>query len=190
MSRYLKMLPVMLYPYAYLIPLITLFATPAEGDNMANVYMFVFVYGIIIHIVVLGMAIYNAIVTANSSKYDAFLDSQLNLITKGVQIPAYIFHFVLALVGLGMSIWGIGVIAFAIIVDFLSILMTGISSIGLHVRLGKDKIVKKKTAFWLGFGSFIYCIDVGIAIFDFVYTMKWKYDQSKKNAIPGTSVSN
>jgi hypothetical protein len=68
MSRYLKMLPVMLYPYAYLIPLITLFATPAEGDNMANVYMFVFVYGIIIHIVVLGMAIYNAIVTANSSK--------------------------------------------------------------------------------------------------------------------------
>jgi hypothetical protein len=169
MSKYLKMIPVMLYPYAYLIPLLTLFLTPAEGDNMANVYVFVFIYAIALHIVVLGLSIFNAIVTARSTKYDCIIDAKINMITKCVQIPAYIFHFCLGCLGLTMSIWGIGVIIFAVLVDFLSILMTGISSIGLHVRMSKDKIVNKTIAFWLGFGSFLYCIDVAIAIFDFVF---------------------
>lgn len=89
------------------------------------------------------MAIYNAIVTARSSKYDALTDSKINLITKGVQIPAYIFHFVLGCLGLTLSVWGIGVIIFAVVVDFLSILTTGISAIGLHVRMAKDGVLEQ-----------------------------------------------
>src|SRR5574344_2519601 len=125
MSKYLKMIPVMLYPYAYIIPLLTLFLTPAENDNMAKVYVFVFLYAIVLHIAVLALVIYNAIITANGKKYTAADGAKINMITKCVQIPAYIFHFCLGCIGLGMSIWGIAVIGFAVIVDLLSILMTG-----------------------------------------------------------------
>lgn len=166
------MIPVMVYPYAYLIPLLVLFLTPAEGDNMGNVYLFVFAYAIVIHLVVFGMAIYNAIVTANGKTYDSFTDAKINAITKSVQIPAYIFHFCLGCLGLTMSVWGIGVILFAVVVDLLSILTTGISSIGTHVRMAKEKYVSKGIAWLLGIGSFLYCIDVGIAFLDLLLIKK------------------
>jgi hypothetical protein len=171
MKKYLRMLPVILYPYAYLIPLLTLFLTPAEGDNMAKVYLFVFGYGIVIHVLAFAAAIYNAVITANGKKYDSRQAAQINVVTKCVQIPAYIFHFVLGCIGLGMSVWGIGVILFAVVVDFLSILLTGISSIGLHVRMKKEKYLRKSYCVWLGIGSFLYCIDVVIAIFDDVFVV-------------------
>lgn len=166
MKSYLRMLPVILYPYAYLIPLLVLFLTPAVDDNMAKVYLFVFGYGIAIHVLAFAASIYNAVITANGKKYDSRKAAQINVVTKCVQIPAYIFHFVLGCLGLGMSVWGIGVIIFAVVVDFLSILLTGISAIGLHVRMKKEQYLRKSYCVWLGIGSFLYCIDVAIAIFD------------------------
>jgi hypothetical protein len=147
---------------------------------MANAYLFVFVYGIAVHLAVFTMAIYNAIVTARSSKYDALTDSKINLITKGVQIPAYIFHFVLGCLGLTLSVWGIGVIIFAVVVDFLSILTTGISAIGLHVRMAKDGVLSKTLCGWLAFGSFLYCFDVVIALIDFAVCQVQALNKPKK----------
>lgn len=169
MSRYLRMIPVMLYPYAYLIPLLILFLVPAEGDNMGRVYVFVFNYGLLIHLAVFTLAIHNAIMTAKDPAYSVRTGADINLLIKGVQIPAYIFHFVLACLGTFMSIWGIGVILFAIVVDFLSILTSGISAIGVHIRMAKQGYVSKGVAVLLAVGSFLYCVDVGIAIFDEVY---------------------
>lgn len=180
MIRYLKMIPVMLYPYAYLIPLIILFNTPAEGDAMARIYLFVFYYAIILHVVVFGLAIENAIIGSKSPSYPALTSAKINLIVKAVQIPAYLFHFVLGCLGLFMSVWGIGIIIFAIVIDAITIASTGISSIGLHVRIRTERYASKKVATWLGIASFLYCIDVAVAVFDYIYVKKIDYD--RKNA--------
>ena len=93
----------------------------------------------------------------------------MNLIIKGIQIPAYIMHFILGFIGLAMSVWGIGFLLWAVLIDLLTILLTGISSIGCSIRMRKERLVSLPGAIFMGIGCFIYCVDVAIAI---VYVVK------------------
>ena len=61
------------------------------------------------------------------------------MLTKCIQIPAYIINFLLGCLGVLMIIWGIGVLLFVVLVDYITIFITGI-------------------------GSFMYVIDVVISI--------------------------
>ena len=95
--------------------------------------------------------------------------ARMNLIIKGIQIPAYIMHFILGFIGLAMSVWGIGFLLWAVLIDLLTILLTGISSIGCSIRMRKERLVSLPGAIFMGIGCFIYCADVVIAI---VYVVK------------------
>ena len=99
----------------------------------------------------------------------------MNLIIKGIQIPAYIMHFILGFLGLAMSVWGIGIVLWAILIDLLTILLTGISSIGCSIRMRKEGILSTAAAILMGIGCFVYCADVVIAI---VYTVKARKKES------------
>ena len=57
----------------------------------------------------------------------------MNLIIKIAQIPAYTINFILGLIGLFMSIRGIGIIGLVIVVDFFSIGLSGINNIGCWI---------------------------------------------------------
>ena len=72
-----------------------------------------------------------------------------------------------------MSVWGIGLIMWAFIIDVITICLSGISSIGCAVRLCKEKRISKFAAVFLIIGNFIFCIDIVVAI---VYMVK-----SRKN---------
>lgn len=166
MKKYLKLIPLILYPYAYLILLISMSifqntfrnATATENFSVALIGVFT-----VYHIYVLFIAVYNSAAMAKK-RYSAYEAAKMNLAVKCWQIPAYIFHYLLGLAGLFMSIWGIGIILFVLVIDLLTIALTGIHSIGCTIRMKKDGILSPRTAFFTGVGSFIYCADIVIAI--------------------------
>ena len=69
------------------------------------------------------------------------------MLTKCIQIPEYIINFLLGCLGVLMIIWGIGVLLFVVLVDYITIFITGI-------------------------GLFMYVIDVVISI---IYLERLKF---------------
>ena len=173
MKKYLKMIPIMAYPYAYLIYFIAFiviggFASLDENEILFDVF---FIIPLIYNAMSLIIVIINMI-QGIRGKYTLKESAIINALTKCVQIPGYIFHFIMGLIGLLMSIWGIGFIIWAIIIDFLCIALTGISSLGLSIRLIKEKVFSPSKGILILLGCFIYVVDVVLAIFLLIYIEK------------------
>lgn len=172
-----KLIPLILYPYAYII-LMILYIPMAYAAGLQNpdknglFFAIIMLVAAIYNIYVIVISIYNAVITSKL-QFSVTDAAKRNLIIKGCQIPAYIFHFILAFLGLLMSVFGIGLIMWAFIIDVLTIYFSGISSIGCAVRLCKEKQISKFAAVFLIIGSFIFCVDIVVAI---VYMVK-----SRKN---------
>ena len=182
MKKYLRMLPLALYPYAYLLWVFSLYFVdqhillhmhkPWRGYG----YNLFFVIAALFQVLVLGLSIYGAVSTTKND-CSASEAARVNLFIKGIQIPAYIFHFIIGLMGTLMSIWGIGLIMLALIVDVITILLTGIHSIGCAVKMNKQGILTSPVAILMGVGSFIFCVDVIIAVI-YVIIAREKYPRS------------
>lgn len=184
MKKYLKTIPLIIYPYAYLIFLLVMWMMNScmQNDEMfgeSNKSIWYITLGIIIlyNLYVIFIAVYNAVV-ASKNGASAYQLAKMNLIVKGCQIPAYIFHFILGLLGFVMSVWGIGLIIFSVCIDLITIILTGINSIGCTVKMKKEGIITTTTAIFTGIGSFVYCIDIVVAI---VYVMLSKKCQCAKD---------
>jgi len=158
--KYLKMIPVIIYPYIYvlILAIFLLFAGILPEDYTDVALIGLLIVAVIYNLYSFIIVIVNAVQAA-----------RMNLIIKCVQIPAYIMHFILGFIGLAMSVWGIGFLLWAVLIDLLTILLTGISSIGCSVRMRKEGLVSLPGAIFMGVGCFIYCVDVVIAI---VYVVK------------------
>lgn len=154
----------MLYPYAYLLWLSGIAVVNGAGWYDSDIAQLLF-HGLFIvyNIYVVIIAIYNAVVTARDG-FTARDAAILNAVVKGVQIPAYIFYFVMGLLGTLMSVWGIGLILLAIIVDVLTIVLSGISAIGCAVKMVKEGRMQPAFALLAGLASFVFCIDIIAAI--------------------------
>ena len=165
--KYLKMIPVIIYPYIYVLILALFFlfvdVLPEDTTDISLLIIAV-IYNLYSFVIV----IVNAVQTARG-KLTAGQAARMNLIIKGIQIPAYIMHFILGFIGLAMSVWGIGFLLWAVLIDLLTILLTSISSIGCSIRMRKERLVSLPGAIFMGIGCFIYCADVAIAI---VYVVK------------------
>lgn len=166
MKKYLKMLPVILWPYAYIIwfALMILAGNAlkdvVENERIIDAAMVVmFVYWVVTFI----DAIYGAVSTARNENTSLEV-AKMNLIIKALHIPAYIFHFILGILGCMMSIWGIGIIMFVLLVDLITIALTGINAIGCVIKMCRQNVLSKKMAILAGVCSFIYCIDLVTAI--------------------------
>lgn len=157
-----------IFPYAYLILLliyskITLEAAWELMPIISVVYL----------VLTLVSTIFGSIYAAKS-KMAPRKAATLNLVVKAVQIPAYLFHFLLGMLGTVASVWGIGIVAFAILIDILTIGLTGIHAIGCVVKCCKGGAIGKGAAILMSIGSFIYCIDLIIAIVLVVIGSKYK----------------
>lgn len=174
--KYLKMIPVIIYPYIYVVILAVflmfLSVLPSDFNDAASLGLLIVavIYNLYSFIVVIVNAVQGA-----RGKMTAIQSARMNLIIKGVQIPAYIMHFILGFIGLAMSVWGIGIVFWALFIDLLTILLTGISSIGCSIRMRKEGILSTIAAIFMGIGCFIYCVDVVIAI---VYMVKARKKQA------------
>ena len=118
----------------------------------------VVLYNLWVLILSLGSAI------GGLKRYTPAEAAKMNLAVKLWQIPAYLFHFLLGAMGLVMSVWGIGFIGLAVTVDLVTIFLSGLFAIGSVRRMKKEGVLSSGTAFWAGFGSFLYCVDVIVAI--------------------------
>ena len=168
--KYLKMIPVIIYPYIYVLILAVffLFVGVLPEDTTDISLLVLLIIAVIYNLYSFVIVIVNAVQTAKG-KLTAGQAARMNLIIKGIQIPAYIMHFILGFIGLAMSVWGIGFLLWAVLIDLLTILLTGISSIGCSIRMRKERLVSLPGAIFMGIGCFIYCADVVIAI---VYVVK------------------
>lgn len=160
MKKYLKILPLVLYPYAYLI-FLYIIQLPDEPMSDTVVCLLIIV-AVVYNIGILTLSFWSAI--GGLKRYTHAEAAKMNLAVKCLQIPAYIFHFIIGVVGFVMSVWGIWATALAIIVDLVTIIFSGLFAVGVVRRLKKEEILSSKTAFLAGFGSFIYCIDLITAI--------------------------
>jgi hypothetical protein len=172
MKKYLKMLPVIIYPYVYLIAMALYFwgwdfSAVIRDYGLDAVLIMAIVYNLYSLIAVIVN-----IVSACKGKRSAKELAKMNLIIKTVQIPAYIFHFILGLVGIVASIWGIGFIMWAVFIDTITIFLTGLNAVSVSVRCCKENILSKQSSVIFAVLSFVYCIDVLIAVVFFAMARK------------------
>ncbi len=179
MKKYIKLIPLIVYPYAYFV-YIVLLAMVGWLDETGSVprnisFDILTILSIIYNIYVLVISIYNTVMTARG-KYSAYEASKMNLIVKACQVPAYIFHFIMGICGALLGIFGIGFLFLAIVVDVLTILLTGINSIGCSIQIKKEGILSTGVTILLAICSFIFCVDMVAAI---IYVVLSKKNQKK-----------
>lgn len=144
----------MAFPYVCTILAVGCFAA-LQGDRPAVWIALIAIAGVAAFAAALIAAVRNAV---------RGLTAKQNLTIKCVQIPAYVLNFAIAMIGVMMSVFGLPMIAWAIAIDFLSIVLTGVSAIGCGRTLYKEGKIDRTSAIWTTIGSFVYCADVVIAI--------------------------
>lgn len=145
---------IMAFPYVCTILAAGCFAA-LQGDRPAVWIALIAIAGVATFAAALIAAVRNAV---------RGLTAKQNLTIKCVQIPAYVLNFAIAMIGVMMSVFGLPMIAWAIAIDFLSIVLTGVSAIGCGRTLYKEGKIDRTSAIWTTIGSFVYCADVVIAI--------------------------
>lgn len=189
MKKYLLMVPLMIFPYAYLLFFIYMTYT---SDAVYRLWGYTstsdiwFGIALVYLIYVIFIVFYNTIISGRG-KYTAYESAKVNLFVKGIQIPAYIFHFVLGSMGICMGIWGLGFIIVSVIVDLGTILLTGISSIGCTIRMKKEKVLHTPAAIFMGIGCFLYVVDVVIAVVYFFMARK-RNRRPEIQAVPAEAI--
>lgn len=180
MKKYIGLIPGMLYPYAYMlfivfIGIFILTSYAIYGEEMTDKLIDIVFVGVITgyHILVIIATIYSAVMITGK-KYTAYEAAETNMLMKCIHIPAYVLHFIIGFVGALMGVFGLGFLLFAIIMDILTIAVSGIYSCGCMVKLRKKKVLTTGKAILAGIGSFIYCVDVGLAIYLFLQCRKQK----------------
>lgn len=154
----------MLYPYAYLVGFFAslLLLRICNGDEKTTTIIatiFICLYNVYCW----GMSFVNSIMQM-VGKYSAYQAAKMNLIIKCAHFPSYIFHLFVMMVGLVLSVWGIGFIFFAIAVDCATIVLAAINYIGCGVQICKEGIISKKKTFLYCVLNFCIFIDVIVAI--------------------------
>ena len=169
------MLPILLYPYLYMIilsvaPLVA-DAAPESISSKINIYdpVNALITVVIVHVLVI-LSHMSFIVNAVKGNYTGKDLALLTMVCKLVHIPAFILHFLFGTLGVFASVWGIGFIAWAIIIDLLTIFQTGIMSITTAVKCGKEKVLSTSCSAIFSVLGFIYCVDVASSVYVFIKT--------------------
>lgn len=167
MKFVLKMLPVMLYPYIYMICLVIYFIIYDKVDNstamQSNGMLILLALAIVCNLYSLIVVVVNMVLAAKG-KYKAIDLVRMNMNIKLAHIPAYMVHFGLGMVGLLASVWGIGFILWAVLIDLLTIGLTGMNGISACISARKEGLLSKGMTVLFAITNFIYCVDVLCAI--------------------------
>lgn len=165
-----KYTPIILYPYIFLIGMLTLMGLLKVLDEetlnamagglgislilIALISLYTFICAILCIVYVVQLL---------GKKHSALEVAKINRTIKCVQIPAYIINFVVGFIG-ATTVFGLGFALIAVIVDFIAICMTGLFGAVTALKLHKQGGISGGGAVVCGLGSFIYCIDVLIAL--------------------------
>ena len=146
-------------------------------------------WGTLVNPICLGVLVSDFVTNAKGHVLPEKL-AKLNMIIKLVHIPAYIIHFVLGMLGTLASIWGIGFVLWAIIIDLITIALSGTHMLSCVIGIIKQKGANTAISVVAAVLSYIYCIDVLVAILYYVYIRNRKPASELPTAEPEESIVN
>lgn len=140
------------------------------GDGKSNIITFlwnhVFFHNIYIPltiVIVFGMILYilNIIflIKAKNGKWSAQELARTNLLVKLIQIPAFLFIFLVGLL-CTILIFTIGISLVLGLLDVICIGLTGIFATATFHRLRKEQQISTKMQIMYSIASFLFCVDV------------------------------
>lgn len=179
-----------LYPYYYMSIIIAQLLIMGNTDSFSGEDAFVGeIVMFLVNPICLGVLISDFVTNAKGHVPPEKL-AKLNMIIKLVHIPAYIIHFVLGMLGTLASIWGIGFVLWAIIIDLITIALSGTHMLSCVIGIIKQKGANTAISVVAAVLSYIYCIDVLVAILYYVYIRNRKPASELPPAEPEESIVN
>lgn len=173
MKRILPSLLVLAFPYAVMYWLYA-----AYTNSLPENWTIVQILGCIIAAWLLGLVGALSLTMLNAlPSVNAYTVAKQNMLIKLLQIPAYIFLFVIgSLCTMIIFTWGVTIVIVA--TDALAIALTGVAGVSAVAKCGNDGAISLGAAAWLSISQFLYIVDVICAIALFVKA--WKQLQMKK----------
>lgn len=166
-------IPIMIYPYVYMIVLYIAgktstiarsFGMDINHDISNTTLEISFILVIIYHPLICGTLIAD-FVSAIKGYLTPKSMAVSSLIVKSVQVPAYIFHYLLGIVGVVTNvITGFAPLWLALFIDFVTISLTGAFTTANSVGLCRCRIISKPIAVLASLLSFVFCIDLADVI--------------------------
>ena len=179
-----------LYPYYYMSIIIAQLLIMGNTDSFSGEDAFVGeIVMFLVNPICLGVLVSDFVTNAKGHVSPEKL-AKLNMIIKLVHIPAYIIHFVLGMLGTLASIWGIGFVLWAIIIDLITIALSGTHMLSCVIGIIKQKGANTAISVVAAVLSYIYCIDVLVAILYYVYIRNRKPASELPPAEPEESIVN
>ncbi|MBQ4190321.1 MAG: hypothetical protein II641_00650 [Clostridiales bacterium] len=179
-----------LYPYYYMSIIIAQLLIMGNTDSFSGEDAFVGeIVMFLVNPICLGVLVSDFVTNAKGHVPPEKL-AKLNMIIKLVHIPAYIIHFVLGMLGTLASIWGIGFVLWAIIIDLITIALSGTQMLSCVIGIIKQKGANTAISVVAAVLSYIYCIDVLVAILYYVYIRNRKPASELPPAEPEESIVN
>lgn len=158
-----KLLPIIIYPYLYMVCFGILVLITPYFDDVAIGVLIVLLLGIAVTVYCIVMGA-KSISGASKGKLSGLTFAKLNLITKSVHVLSYIIHFALGIISLIMGVWGIGILFYVVIIDFLTILLSGLIGVASAVACKKEGLINDGMCVLYSILSFFYVIDFIMAI--------------------------
>ena len=163
---------IILYPYYYMTYIVAaLVAMSNDIYFSGETQVFALFVIFLVNPLTLGVLISDFVINAHGHVEPERL-ARLNMIIKLVHIPAYVIHFVLGLLGTLASVWGIGFILWAVIIDLITIAITGTHAVSCVIGISKKKTVNKWILVTAAILSYIYCVDVVVSIVFYIIVRK------------------
>lgn len=166
-KKYMKLIPLILYPYMWLIMILLLVYVPWKS-NLTIAKLMMLITGVVWLVYSLVIAVVSSL---QQKAYTPGEAAFMNMLVKLLQIPAYLINLIVGIIGVPMiALWGLGVfvIILMIIVDMSAIALTGIQSLGTCTNLYRNHVLGKGLSLLCKTGSFLFCIDVAVAIFMYI----------------------
>ena len=159
------LMPAILLPYITLLLAAILFLSPhspAFEFIMVHVFqenaLFILAALLVFCLIALSCSITHFILSIRNKWNPASL-AKCAMVIKWIQIPAYLVIFVLGLL-LAITIFTTAIAAVFVLVDCLTLLLTGMITISAAVIGVRQGIFTKKYVIWIILLQFIFCADV------------------------------
>ena len=170
--------PAAIFPYVVIALLCAIFFSPHITKAITaldNPFYLVIVFGVLfISIVVSLISVIAFTVLVAAGKADALSAAKAVMITKLVQIPAYIAIFAFCLIGMiTVFLWGF-VIVLAVL-DCINLFMTGLPGAAVALNSARQGKLSTAQAVCLGVLQFVFVADVIAAIVMYTTLKKEEY---------------
>lgn len=163
-----KYIPVILYPYIFLIGLLFIMGVNQIPDSVIApdvrpIFLLGTVGFIILYTLVCGLLAIIYALALLSEKHSVEEVARINRFIKCAQIPGYVLNFAIGLL-CAITIFTMGFTFVVIVIDCCAIAMTGLIGAVTCYRLHKENKLSGTGAILSAVWSFVFCVDVFVSL--------------------------